>query len=85
MACKLELAWKAGYRKIVLESDSLLSIATIKDGTENSPHLNLKKQNRGWIDKDGEWNVRHVWKEGNASVDCLSKLCLSLEPGLKML
>ena len=51
---------------------------------ENISRLNLIKLIRSRMDRGWDFEVKHVWREGNASADCLARLSQSLEPGLKV-
>lgn len=69
----LKLAWANGYRKVILESDSAVGLALIKEIEPTSPYYNLVRQIKEWMSKKWDCQLKHVWREGNRSADFLAK------------
>lgn len=69
----LKLAWNEGYRRVILETDSLTRVNLIKEGSEDSPYANIIHTIRQWLSKDWDCELVHTWREGNACADCLAK------------
>ncbi|XP_027167825.1 uncharacterized protein LOC113767819 [Coffea eugenioides] len=80
-----ELAWTEGYRRVVLESDSLIGIQLIKEGSEDGPYGNIIYRIRQWMRKEWQCKLNHTWREGNGCADSLAKWSHQQELGLTVL
>ncbi|KAJ7971564.1 Ribonuclease H [Quillaja saponaria] len=78
----LELAWKMGFRKVQLESDSSAMLELISKGsTTYHPHFPIIQECRNLISKYWSIQLGHVYREGNYVADWLANLRVSLQIG----
>ena len=71
----LKLAWKAGFRKVVVESDSqAIVIMLIKNTPSNHPLFSIIQCSKSLIDDDLICIIQHVYRENNRVVDSLANL-----------
>ena len=81
----LSMAWKSGYRNIVVESDSLSTIqllAKIPDPLH--PLLSIIQSCKHLISAEWNCNVVHAFREGNRLADGLARMGHTLELGLHL-
>ncbi|XP_027169527.1 uncharacterized protein LOC113769263 [Coffea eugenioides] len=78
----LKTVWDKGYNKVVIETDSKVSLKLIDGDPNESPLLAQINQIRGLKERRWECEVIHQWREGNLCADWLTKRSLSLEPGV---
>ncbi|CAN1808178.1 Meiotic recombination protein DMC1 homolog [Linum perenne] len=71
----LELAWDKGFRKVVLQLDSLavISLLTSEDDTDHQHHIETIRF-RELKNRDLEVVVQHTYSEENCSADFLASL-----------
>ncbi|KAK4270818.1 hypothetical protein QN277_019587 [Acacia crassicarpa] len=72
----MRLAWELGFRKAIVESDSLELIARITDGNFGTASL-LGVQIRDFISKDWQIIFEHIPRELNRVADALAKQGIS--------
>ncbi|CAI0383552.1 unnamed protein product [Linum tenue] len=67
------MAWKYGYRKVLLQLDSTtaINILTSQDQTEHRYH-NLVLQFQRLLQQNWEVRVSHIYREGNKVADFLA-------------
>ncbi|KAK2634406.1 hypothetical protein Ddye_029198 [Dipteronia dyeriana] len=79
----LQIVWKAGYRRINVEIDSL---TTVKHLSKPKPinHLlcSLIQSCKSFIEEDWCCYIRHIYREINKVVDCLARLGHCLDFGV---
>ena len=79
----LNLAWKKGYRKIILEMDSKVAIQLITNGTNSTnAATRLVLDIRRMLKLDWMVQVNHVFREGNRAADTLANISIRLPLGL---
>lgn len=67
---RAKICWEHAYRKVILESDSMLAISKIKGITnERDPYWALTKACREKLAKDWKCELRHVHREENFCAD----------------
>ncbi|XP_038687586.1 uncharacterized protein LOC119986972 [Tripterygium wilfordii] len=82
----LSLAWQNGFRKVFLETDSLVVASWLQDGcVPNIPISNLIYKCCDLLKKDWEVNICHVLREGNRCADLLANLALKHDRGVLVL
>ncbi|KAG8381639.1 hypothetical protein BUALT_Bualt06G0142500 [Buddleja alternifolia] len=69
----LELAWEAGVRKVILESDSTTTLSSIEDTSIEHHHFSVIEDIRRMLERDWEVSLCHVWREANHVADDLAK------------
>ena len=82
LRCGAFSIWKAGFRRVIVESDSLMLVnLIIADSPTNHPLFNIIHECRSLL--KGNWNckVQHVYRESNMVADRLAYLGHSLEMG----
>ncbi|CAN1767664.1 Putative ribonuclease H protein At1g65750, partial [Linum perenne] len=71
----LRLAWDAGYRRIVVQSDSTAAIALITSVDDPlHQHANEVLTIRNLLDRDWTVSLMHVFREANKATDFLADL-----------
>ncbi|XP_061367549.1 uncharacterized protein LOC133310604 [Gastrolobium bilobum] len=75
----LEVTWNAGYRRVILESDSLTAINVLTKQDASVREERLISHIRMWIGKDWEVQVQHTFTEGNMCADWLAIYLLNSE------
>ncbi|KAF7831855.1 ribonuclease H [Senna tora] len=79
----LEMAWKLGYSKVILEADSLTTVNMLGQTIDDIHHCaNLIKWIRSWIRKDWEVRIEHNYREGNRAADDVAARALSISSDL---
>lgn len=69
----LQIAWKLGIKKLIVESDSYSAIQSITAYIkEEHPRLCLVHRIRDWIKKEWEVVILHTFREGNRSADWIA-------------
>lgn len=78
----LQVAWKLGYRRIEVETDSQLALALVTQGVPDChPSVSLVKHCQGWLKRNWEVKFHHVYREANRVADSLAKASLALPRG----
>ncbi|XP_061338024.1 uncharacterized protein LOC133284905 [Gastrolobium bilobum] len=72
----LERAWGNGYRKIILESDSLLAITVLTKSGAAVCEVQLVSRIRTWLGRDWHVQLHHNFREGNSCADWLANFIL---------
>ncbi|KAF7811130.1 putative ribonuclease H protein At1g65750 family [Senna tora] len=71
--CALEVAWSAGFKKVLVESDSLLAVNLVNDSIPLShPCSPILSRIHHWISCDWEVQVVHIHREGNCVADTMA-------------
>ncbi|KAK0598865.1 hypothetical protein LWI29_000173 [Acer saccharum] len=71
----LTMAWNAGVRRIIVETDSLDSVQLVSNVTNpNHPFFSLIQSCKFMVDSDWNCVVKHVYREGNRLADGLAHL-----------
>ncbi|KAF7823453.1 hypothetical protein G2W53_021597 [Senna tora] len=84
MACDLEVAWELGFRRIILEADSLLAVTMLKQQVEGDhPCANLVLKILSLIEKDWEVKISHIFREGNRVADNIASRAFHIGAGIK--
>ncbi|KAF7833342.1 non-LTR retroelement reverse transcriptase-like [Senna tora] len=66
IACGLEVVWDLVFRRVKLETDSLMTVNLLKQQVEEGhPGANLLHKILDLIKQDWEVNITHVYREGN--------------------
>ncbi|KAK0587703.1 hypothetical protein LWI29_027305 [Acer saccharum] len=79
----LGMAWRKGFRKIVVETDSMSVLQLIdKESTNNHPLFSILQSCKSLISKDWICSVKHVFREGNMVADGLAKMGHGLDMGV---
>ncbi|CAL1356741.1 unnamed protein product [Linum trigynum] len=68
----LSLAWLMGFKKILLNLDSMTAISIINSGEDDHRHNLLANHIRELIDREWEVKVPHVYRESNFAADYLA-------------
>ncbi|XP_071924876.1 uncharacterized protein [Coffea arabica] len=74
-----------GFKRVVLETDSKVSLETIDKAPTESPLLVQVNRIQSLGDRQWQCELTHQWREGNLSADCLAKSALNLEAGVQEL
>ncbi|KAJ0089466.1 hypothetical protein Patl1_13454 [Pistacia atlantica] len=83
---RLELAWKLGFKRIELESDSLTLVNSLSfHESQDSLEKQVIKRIKRWLREDWEIHIHHVYLEGNKCADFLANLSFSFDPELYVL
>ncbi|KAI9160793.1 hypothetical protein LWI28_011617 [Acer negundo] len=78
----LKLVWKAGFRKVVIESDSQSAVALINnDSSMNYPIFNIIQDCKFLLRSNWSCKVMHVYRESNKVASSLANLDHSLDLG----
>ncbi|KAF7844979.1 putative ribonuclease H protein At1g65750 family [Senna tora] len=71
--CALEVAWHSGFKKVLVESDSLIAVRLINDSISLvHPCSPILARIHYWISCDWEVQVVHIHREGNRVADSLA-------------
>lgn len=66
----LLLGWHNGYREVLLESDSLVTINKINNRrTKRGPHHRLISAIRELIDRSWKCTIKHIYRQANMCAD----------------
>ncbi|CAN1130224.1 Putative ribonuclease H protein At1g65750, partial [Linum perenne] len=75
MATGLRVAWDAGYRRVVVQSDSTTALALIAaEGEPLHQHANEVLNIRNLLNRDWTTSLLHVFREANKVADFLVPL-----------
>lgn len=81
----LKIAWKAGYKKVVVESDSQNAILLLKKNTlANHPLFSIIQECKAIFENEWSCHILHIYRESNRVADRLACLGHSLELGLTL-
>ena len=78
----LKLAWDIGFRKVVIESDSLEAVNMVQNHVGDLDQVSacigdiLKIQEQEWSTQ-----IRHIPREVNKAADMLAKMVFGAAPG----
>ncbi|KAK3222256.1 hypothetical protein Dsin_009281 [Dipteronia sinensis] len=79
----LQIMWKAGFKKVEVESDSRIAVCLLTNSTPtNHPIFSIIHSCKALMDNNWCCKIRHVYREGNRFADNLAKLGHSLEVGI---
>ena len=79
----LQIAWKEGFRNVIMESDSSASVKMIEDGCkENSDFYDLIKEIQSLQDFPWKVDIVHVGEKANKEADWMADHSHKLEEGL---
>ena len=82
----LRLAWSRGYRRICLETDSMLSFLLLNKSVDrNHPLFSLVFMAQGLLSRDWVIQFRHVFREANCVADNLASYAFSFLVGCLVL
>ncbi|KAK4282627.1 hypothetical protein QN277_013982 [Acacia crassicarpa] len=68
----LEEAWQAGFRRVILESDSLIAVTVLTRGGGAIRESRLISRIRTWMNKEWEVQLQHTYREGNMCADWIA-------------
>ncbi|KAF7824072.1 putative ribonuclease H protein At1g65750 family [Senna tora] len=86
MLSALKVAWRAGFKKIVVESDCLTAMKLVNDFVQAMhPCSTILSQIHHWVAFDWEIKFVPVHREGNFAVDALATYAFSWPLGLNVL
>ena len=78
----LDMAWRQGHRRIVLELDSSSAISLIRKGVDNKhPYALVIAKVQELLKRDWVVHMNHIFKEGNRAADCMAYLGHSQQLG----
>ncbi|KAK0603530.1 hypothetical protein LWI29_005964 [Acer saccharum] len=81
----LNLAWKAGFRKVEVESDSMYAVRLLSNDTPlNHPLFNIISDCKTILQREWTCTLRHTFKECNRTADSLAKLGHLLHLGMSV-
>ncbi|KAK3226132.1 hypothetical protein Dsin_005994 [Dipteronia sinensis] len=79
----LQYMWKAGFKNVVVETDSQTSVCLLTNNTPiNHPLFSIIHACKALMKNNWCCNIRHVYREGNRVADGLAKLGHSLDLGI---
>ncbi|XVF22870.1 hypothetical protein REPUB_Repub12eG0208500 [Reevesia pubescens] len=82
----LNLAWQRGYKKVILESDSMLAVNKVnKPLEERDPLTRIIIKCKRLLLLDWDCNVCHIYREGHRCADMLADLAKKCVWGLTVL
>ncbi|KAK2995401.1 hypothetical protein RJ640_029033 [Escallonia rubra] len=82
----LQLAWKHGYRNVILELDSQIVARSLGSlAMDGGPHRHLIRECKKLLNQDWNCQVMHSFREGNKAADWLANLGLSIPLGYQEL
>ncbi|KAK3205344.1 hypothetical protein Dsin_019390 [Dipteronia sinensis] len=77
------MAWRKGFRKMVVETDSMAVIQLIaKNTNSNHPLFSIIKSCKSLISEEWDCSVKHVFREGNMVANGLANLGNALAVGV---
>ncbi|XVF33779.1 hypothetical protein REPUB_Repub18cG0000300 [Reevesia pubescens] len=69
----LSLSWDKGYRKVELETDSMVAVQKIKaNGNNGDPNVNLIHSIKYLLQRDWLCSIKHTHREANYSADWMA-------------
>ncbi|KAK0586448.1 hypothetical protein LWI29_007016 [Acer saccharum] len=78
----LKLAWRAGFRKVLVESDSQSAVLLLTNPTPtHHPLFNIVEDCKMLVEKNWSCSIQHVFRESNRVADALANLGHSLNLG----
>ena len=78
----LKLVWRAGFRRVLVESDSKYVVMLLTNPTPlNHPLLNIIEDCKKLIDQNWSCTVHHIYRESNRVADFMANLGHSLDLG----
>ncbi|KAK1568870.1 hypothetical protein Q3G72_029974 [Acer saccharum] len=81
----LKIAWKAGYKKVIVETDSQMAVLLLKDKTPlNHPFFSIIQACKALMEDDWSCHIVHIYRECNKVVDCLAGIGHSLDFGITL-
>ncbi|KAK0573533.1 hypothetical protein LWI29_009571 [Acer saccharum] len=81
----IRIAWKAGYKKLIVETDSTVAVHLIKaNSAQNHQLFSIAHACRKYMEKDCSCLIRHGYRESNRVADSLAKLGHSMDVGTVM-
>ncbi|GKU86855.1 hypothetical protein SLEP1_g1329 [Rubroshorea leprosula] len=79
----VQLAWEKGYKKVIIEADSLLAKQKLEQhGGATNLLLVLCRGCIELLNRNSDCELRHVFREANSCVDVMASSFYHLEPGL---
>ncbi|KAK0586151.1 hypothetical protein LWI29_001876 [Acer saccharum] len=79
----LQFLWKAGFKKVVVESDSQIAVGLLTNSTHAChPLFSIIQSCKGLMSNKWCCIIRHVYREGNRVADGIAKLGHSLGLGI---
>ena len=80
----LKMAWNSGFRKVLIESDSLSSVQLIcSDIRHNHPLYGLIQSCKNLVAAEWSCSITHIFREGNKLADGLARMGYNLDTGIK--
>lgn len=82
----LKMAWNGGFRKVHVETDSKLVVDLIqKTLAPHHPLFSLVSQCQGYLDRNWDIRLLHIFREANYVADSLAGLAFSFLVGFHCL
>ena len=82
----LNITWNLGFKRIILEVDSLAIISLVTNKIlEVHPCWSLASKVKSMMDKDWDVHIKHTWQEGNRVADICANLGHFCQEGLVVL
>ncbi|CAN1130050.1 Putative ribonuclease H protein At1g65750, partial [Linum perenne] len=71
----LRLAWNAGYKKIIVQTDSQVAVQLLTDDSSTNHHHGLEvTQFKEFNARSWEIRIQHIYREGNRAADFLASI-----------
>ncbi|CAN1157810.1 Putative ribonuclease H protein At1g65750 [Linum perenne] len=71
----LRLAWNAGYKKIIVQTDSQVAVQLLTDESSTNHHHGLEiSQFKEFNARSWEIRIQHIYREGNRAADFLASI-----------
>lgn len=78
----LLLAWEEGWKKVIVESDSNVTVSLVREGVPPAHHCwALVRDAREMMQRQWDVQLVHTFREGNTVADCLANLAHSFPLG----
>lgn len=77
----MEVVWRHGFRRIIVEADSLSIISSLRDGTVGSKRTKFFRRTFDWKNRDWDVKFSHTFREGNICANWLANWSLSQDIG----
>ncbi|CAN1152639.1 Putative ribonuclease H protein At1g65750 [Linum perenne] len=82
----LKLAWDAGHRKVIIQTDSKAALILLSAEADAAHHPSMEvNQFREPLARDWEVILKHIYREGNHAADYLANLGHQLSIGLHLI
>ncbi|KAK0605740.1 hypothetical protein LWI29_030217 [Acer saccharum] len=79
----LKLAWYAGFRKVLVESDSQSAVSILTNAIPfHHPLFHIVRACKSLLDSDWSCSIHHIYRESNFVADSLARLGHSLGLGV---